>query len=191
MPIEIEKKYKLTPRQFKEMRQRLEDAGATFEGSSFESNRLFSDDGLRARQAYVRLRLTGTGSTLTFKRNLSPGSELKKQLEIESDVADPDAVISILKQLGLKLVILYEKERELWKLGEAEVVLDRLPFGLYMEIEGGVGAIESAEKQVVTGEIAAEVASYPRLTAEHGTHNDGVASAVFADRKEDVGDKEG
>lgn len=189
MPIEIEKKFRLTPPQFEAMRQRLEDAGAKFEGSSFESNQLFSDDSLRERAAYIRLRYTDAGTMLTFKRNLSPGSELKTQMEIESEIGDPEAVISILNELGLRLVILYEKERDFWKLGDAEVVLDRLPFGLYMEIEGTVEAIESAEKQVVTGEIASEVASYPRLTAEFGTHNDGVASAVFADRKQKGGDR--
>lgn len=179
MAIEIEKKFKLTPSQFENMRQRLADSDAEYRGQSFECNRLFSNDEMRQKSAYIRIRNTDRKSTLTYKQNLSPVEALKRQIEFESEVGDPESVEQIIAGLGLKIVIRYEKERETWQLGGAEIVLDRLPFGHYMEIEGSVEDIESAESSIVSGDIAIEPSSYPQLTSELGTLDDGVAVSVF------------
>ncbi len=51
-------------------------------------------------------------------------------------VADVDATEKIIEKLGYPLAIVYEKHRKAWHFGNVEVVLDELPFGYYMEIEG-------------------------------------------------------
>lgn len=62
---------------------------------------------------------------------------------------------------------------------DVEVVMDELPFGLYMEIEGTVEAIESAESNLGLKELEREPRGYPRLTIKYGKTMDGVAVAKF------------
>jgi hypothetical protein len=60
-----------------------------------------------------------------------------------------------------------------------EVVLDELPFGLYMEIEGTSDAIEKAQKKLGLKELEFEPRGYPRLTIKYGKMNGEVAEAKF------------
>ena len=51
MPIEIEKKYRLTGRQRSQLLRKLETIGATRESEEFEENTLYSGKGIDARSA--------------------------------------------------------------------------------------------------------------------------------------------
>jgi len=58
-------------------------------------------------------------------------------------------------------------------------VLDELPFGLYMEIEGTSEAIEKAQKKLGIKDVEQEPRGYPRLTIKYGKMIGGVAVAKF------------
>jgi hypothetical protein len=58
-------------------------------------------------------------------------------------------------------------------------VLDELPFGLFMEIEGEEEAINEAEALLGVEGAEAEHAPYPELTAREGSNADGVIEARF------------
>ena len=53
---------------------------------------------------------------------------------------------AILDALGFTRLLVYEKRRHTWPLGPTEVVIDELPFGLFMEIEGEEDEITAAEQ---------------------------------------------
>jgi hypothetical protein len=60
-----------------------------------------------------------------------------------------------------------------------EIVIDDLPFGLYLEIEGSVTAIKEAEMLLDLDELEAEHKTYPILTSELGIKNGDVIEARF------------
>jgi adenylate cyclase class 2 len=183
MPTEIEKKYRLTPKQREEVLRRLPEIGATRESVDFEVNTLYAGDSIDADRSVLRLRRIGERGILTFKERLPSDSPIKHQLEDETSVGDPDAMDAILESLGFNPTLVYEKRREKWLLGDTEIVVDELPFGLFMEIEGEERAIKEIEAKLAIKRLKAETATYPRLTREHGIDKDGVVEARFAKEK--------
>jgi adenylate cyclase class 2 len=179
MPVEIEKKYRLTPHQREEIRARLPEIGARREQIDFEVNTLYSGDSIDTDRAVLRLRRVGPRAILTFKERLPGSSPIKHQLEDETTVGDADAMDAILESLGFNPTLIYEKRRERWQLEETEIVIDELPFGLFMEIEGEENSINDIEQKLAIKRLKAEVETYPSLTRQHGTNIGGVIEARF------------
>ncbi len=98
MPVEIEKKYRLTPHQREEIRARLPEIGARREQIDFEVNTLYSGDSIDTDRAVLRLRRVGPRAILTFKERLPGSSPIKHQLEDETTVGDADAMDAILNR---------------------------------------------------------------------------------------------
>ena len=117
---------------------------------------------------------------LTYKERLKNDSDIKHRIEHETLVADVDAMERIIDALGYKLSVVYEKHRKTWHLGSVEIVLDELPFGYFMEIEGAVDAIEEAEKLLEAEDLEVEPRGYPRLTVKYGVLVGDVSESRFA-----------
>ncbi|HKP46054.1 MAG TPA: class IV adenylate cyclase [Pyrinomonadaceae bacterium] len=179
MPLEIEKKYRLTPKQQQEVREGLPAIGAHREGEEFEENTLYAGDALELGQAVLRLRRIDERAVLTYKERVGDRMDVKQQLEQETDVTNPDAVEFILEALGFYPALIYEKRRETWRLDATEIVIDELPFGLFMEIEGEEQAIREIESRLAIKRLIAEPMTYPRLTRQHGVNVAGVIEARF------------
>ena len=176
--IEVEKKFRLTNRQRAAVLKRLPKIGASLEGEEFEENTLYDGAALKDGTCVLRLRRVGRKATLTFKKRLSGSSDIKRQIEEETRVANPKAMAAILEALGFTPSLVYEKRRQTWRLGKAEIVIDSLPFGQFMEIEGSVNAIRMVERKL--GErLRAEHATYPQLAQKHGKPRDGLIAARF------------
>ena len=177
--IEVEKKFRLTKRQRDAVLKRLPAVGANLEGEDFEENTLFSGDMLEAGSSVLRLRRVQGKATLTYKKRLPGKSPIKQQREEETAVADPEAMEAILVALGFTPALVYEKRRQTWRLGKTEIVIDVLPFGLFMEIEGRVSDIRAVERKLGLKGLRAENATYPQLTAKHGKVYDGLIESRF------------
>jgi adenylate cyclase, class 2 len=177
--IEIEKKYRLTAQQRADVLQRLKDAGAEDRGEEFEENTLYGGGSLERGKSVLRLRRVGEKALLTFKERVPGESAVKRQREDETAVEDPSAMALILDALGFKPILVYEKRRQTWSLRETEIVVDELPFGLFMEIEGDEHAIDAAEQTLGIGSLTAEHATYPHLTEQHGERVGDVIEARF------------
>ena len=181
MSIEIEKKYRLTPEQRTEILEVLDEVGATFVGEDHEENTLFSNDELIARKAVVRIRCVGDRALLTFKQRIAGISDAKQQIEHESEVADAVEVRSIIESIGLQPAVVYEKRRRTYKIRNVELVLDELPFGHFMEIEGSITSIAEVEMLLGLEDLVVEHETYPRLTAKLGKRNGDVIESRFSD----------
>lgn len=168
MPIEIEKKYRLTPEQATALANRLDEIGAERSGSALEVNTLYSNPTLDLEGAILRLRRIGNRAILTFKKRFSSPSSIKRQLEEETEVEDGDAMARILDRLGFKASLIYEKRRDTWKHHATEIAIDELPFGWFMEIEGEEADIVAVEGEIGIDESSAEEATYPALTRKLG-----------------------
>lgn len=179
MAIEIEKKYRATDGDFERIEDLLETNGAEFTGEDQEVNTVFSGGPLGPLGAIVRLRSTGTTTTLTYKRPLPDRDGAKQRIEIETEIADPQALTSMLAEFGMFPRLIYEKRRRIWRFGEVEVVLDLLPFGSFIEIEGSPEAIRNAETVLEIKGLIVEPETYPLLTLRFGREIDGVTEARF------------
>jgi adenylate cyclase class 2 len=180
MPIEIEKKYRLTRELLEPLRLRLKKAGAeVVREEEFEENIIYTGPGLDPRSRVLRLRRTPRGALFTFKERDSSPSAVKRQREEETEVSDADALASILEALGYRAALVYEKRRATWRLNDTEVVIDELPFGLFLEIEGEESSILEAEKLLDLEDAEAEHAPYPELTLRHGTKKGELFEARF------------
>jgi adenylate cyclase, class 2 len=183
MPIEIEKKYRLTSKQTDSVRHRLPEIGATHLGDELEENTLYAGKGLVIGRTVLRLRRVGDSAVLTYKERLPTTSSIKRQREEETRVDDPEALSAILEALGFKPALVYEKRRQTWVLGKAEIVIDELPFGQFMEIEGTERHIHTVEASLAINNLKVENLSYPQLTLENGKKSGGIIEARFKHRR--------
>ncbi len=179
MSIEIEKKYRLTNEQRESVRRRLPEIGAKLLGEEFEENTLYGGQGLTVGRTVLRLRRAGERAILTYKKRFPSSSSIKRQREDETRVEDPAALNAILEALGFTPALVYEKRRETWVLGKAEIVIDELPFGLFMEIEGKERDIRAVETKLAVKNLKTEKLTYPQLTLENGKRARGVIEARF------------
>jgi adenylate cyclase class 2 len=94
-------------------------------------------------------------------------------------VEDASALADILDALGFVAALVYEKRRMTWRIDDAEAVIDELPFGLFLEIEGEEKTIIRVERLLGLDEVEAEMASYPELTQRFGERNGDRIEARF------------
>lgn len=168
MGTEIEKKYRLNGEQRAELLRRLEETDAVLEGEEFEENTIYSGRDLDPRLSVLRLRRVGGRAILTYKERFPSVSAIKHQREDETRVEDANALEAILDALGYSPTLVYEKRRMTWRFSGAEAVIDELPFGLFLEIEGEEEAIIEIETRLGLCEAEAEMATYPELTERYG-----------------------
>jgi adenylate cyclase class 2 len=180
MAIEIEKKYRIDKKSLVELTAKLGELGAAFAYETFEENYLHRGGILDGRMAVLRLRKTDSGTTLTYKEKVTTAGEFKHQIEFETLVSDVNATESIIEKLGYKLSVVYEKHRKSWHFRNVEVVLDELPFGYFMEIEGSRKDIRAVEKLLGADKFPTEARGYPRLTLKYGKAKNGVMECRFA-----------
>ena len=87
---------------------------------------------------------------LTFKgespRELE--SEARVQEELEVTVDDFEQMVLILERVGFQQSQIYEKYRETFQLGEVEIVIDEMPFGDFVELEGNEEDIRAASGEL-------------------------------------------
>ena len=185
MAIEIEKKYRLTKKDRRSLEQRMRELDCEPKPVEFEENTIYSGGRLDFGGCALRLRRVNQNERayLTFKRRIPNKSAIKHQEEHEVTVTDPDGMDSILKSLGFRPAFVYEKRRTRWEVGAAKVVIDELPFGLFMEIEAAVKEIKRVEKLIGADAIPAVIETYPTLTANLGKKRRGVIEARFKPRK--------
>lgn len=143
MAQEIEVKFPLRDRN--ELVRKLHDIGAQrLYPETFEDNIVLDRRGeLRTKGALLRVRKFGKYSIATYKGPMSIEGGVKSREEVQTGVESFELAIQLLDSLGYKPVFRYQKFREVWRLREVEVVLDRTPIGEYFEIEGPIDTIRS------------------------------------------------
>lgn len=134
------------------LRARLAAAGARqVKPRLYERNVRFDDSAssLLRKGQLLRLRQDDR-ARITFKgmADADHTSEAKVREELETLVGDFETVSEILVRLGFELQQVYEKYRETFRLGDVEVVLDELPFGEFLELEGDEDGIRNAAQQL-------------------------------------------
>jgi len=116
----------------------LQELGAHLEAPRvFENNLRFdTPDGTLARNAQVIRLRQDANLRLTYKGPGSFSDGVRLRPEIEFQVNDFEAARAFLQAIGYQVVMAYEKYRTTYALDRTEVVLDELPYGNFVEIEG-------------------------------------------------------
>ena len=143
MAHEIEVKFALRDRE--ELTRKLHELGAQrLYPETFEDNIVLDRRGeLRTRGALLRVRKFGKYAIATFKGPMSIEGGIKSREEVQTGVESFELAIQLFDSLGFKPTFRYQKFREVWRLREVEVVLDRTPIGEYFEFEGPIDTIRT------------------------------------------------
>src|SRR5436853_6730773 len=159
MAQEIEVKFPLRDRQ--ELVRKLHDIGGQrLYPETFEDNIVLDRRGeLRTRGALLRVRKFGKYSIATFKGPMSIEGGVKTREEVQTGVESFELAIQLFDSLGYKPVFRYQKFREVWRVRDAEVVIDRTPIGEYFEIEGPIETIRA-----IAGELGMNMEQAIRQT---------------------------
>jgi adenylate cyclase class 2 len=179
MAIEVEKKYRLTKDQRRAVEKRLRGLGIKPRPVEFEENTIYRGGNLQPGNRALRLRRVNGRAILTFKRRFPSKSSIKRQQEDETLLGNPDALNTILKALGFEPALVYEKRRTCWLVGKVQLLIDELPYGLFMEIEASEKDIRRVEKKIGALEFEAVDETYPTLTAKFGKKRRGIIEARF------------
>ncbi len=132
---EIEAKFYV--RDLTKIEQRLGELGAKCViPRGFEFNLRFDDSqgSLRAAHKVLRLRQSND-RRLTYKGPAIATQGVLSRTEIELVVDSFENARQFLESLGYHVTVTYEKYRSLHSLGAANIALDELPYGLFVEIE--------------------------------------------------------
>jgi adenylate cyclase class 2 len=140
-----------------------------------------ADNQLFQRRSALRVRSENGKSVLTFKGPVQP-STVKVREEHETIVADGEALLTILRELGWEVWFRYEKYREEFAAEDVVIAIDETPIGVFVEIEGPEEHIHRTA--VALGRSPAEyvTSSYRALYVEHcREHGVEPADMVFDD----------
>jgi adenylate cyclase class 2 len=148
MPAALEREIKLRFANPAAARAAVAAAGATSRrGRRLQQDALLDtgDGVLGASGSALRVRVENGRSVLTFKGPLRP-SAMKLREEIETEVVDGAALLSLLERLGFRVWFRYEKYREEFSLAGCIIAIDETPVGTFVEIEGDeAGVTATAE----------------------------------------------
>ena len=167
MAQEIEIKFALKDRQ--ELVRRLEEIGAQrLYRETFEDNIVLDRRGeLRTRGAMLRVRKFGRYALATFKGPVAFDGGVKTREEVQTGVESFELAIQLFDTLGFKPTFRYQKFREVWRVREVEVVLDRTPIGDYFEIEGPLDVIRAVADELGMNMDSGIRQSYADLYRQH------------------------
>jgi adenylate cyclase class 2 len=179
MAIETEKKYRLSIDEREKVFASLKELNAEFTGQDFEVNEIYGGGILAETKSVLRVRKIDKKTILTYKKRLAGASPVKQQVEYETEVSDAETLAKIIESLGFEKLIVYEKRRQKWNFNHCEVVLDELPFGMFMEIEGKHDHIGLTEILLEAENFQVEHETYPGLTKKLGIQNGAMIEARF------------
>ncbi len=161
---EIEVKFYV--RDLPAVRARLQALGARLiRERTFEVNLRFDNAAgdLRRQGRVLRLRRDDQ-ARLTYKGPSTNKHGALSRQEFEFTIGDFEAARKTLEALGYQVVAVYEKYRTVYALGNVHIMLDELPYGDFIEIEGpDLRALRETARALHLDYAAAIPASYLTL----------------------------
>jgi len=164
---EIEIKFALKDRNA--LVRKLHELGAQrLYAETFEDNIVLDRRGeLRTKGSMLRVRKFGRYALATFKGPMAFEGGVKSREEVQTGVESFELAIQLFDALGFKPTFRYQKFREVWRVHDVEVVLDRTPIGDYFEIEGALDVIRGVAEQLGMNMDSGIRQSYAELYRQH------------------------
>lgn len=153
----------------------LEIEGKLVTPRIFERNIRFDTawDSLMHQGKLLRLR-QDRAVRLTYKGEPKEAidSEVRIREELEIVLDDFDTAASILEKVGLEPRQIYEKYRETFHVRSVEVVLDEMPFGDFVELEGDASNIREVADSLNLDWNKRILSNYLTLMSRLKNHHD-------------------
>ncbi len=166
MAQEVEIKFRVED--LRRLSRKLRTAGFRLKTRrTHEMNTLYDLPGgvLRANKQLLRIREYGAKWTITHKSGTVREKHSSRE-ELETAVADGQAMDAILRALGYSPSFRYEKFRAEWHQGKGHVVVDETPIGDFCEIEGPAQWIDRTAKKLGIAEKDYILKNYASLFVE-------------------------
>ncbi|MCL5611512.1 MAG: class IV adenylate cyclase [Chloroflexi bacterium] len=132
-----------------DIEQRLRNLGAhLIQQRTHEANLRFdtSNGNFKREGRVLRLR-RDDAIRLTYKDGSRKRDGVILRREIEFAVSDFDSARKFIEALGYQVVFIYEKYRSTYELDGVHIMLDEMPYGNFVEIEGELASLKPiAEK---------------------------------------------
>ena len=162
-----ETEIKLAVKDARSARRRLREAGFVVSRPRvFEANTVFDTPelSLRASSRLLRIRQAGRVATMTYKGVPATG-KYKSREELELEVRNAAAMMSIMERLGYQRMFRYEKYRTEFRQPRRAgiAMLDETPVGVYLELEGTPHWIDLTARRLGFQESDYITASYGRV----------------------------
>ena len=146
------------------IRTRLESQGAELaKPRVFERNIRYENEDASLANNGIVLRLRQDSRVrLTYKEPMlaQASTGTISRVEFETEVSDFDTMHTILNRLGFHQSLIYEKYRTTYHWQDAEIVLDEMPYGYFIEIEGDAETINQIVDQLGLSNSPRLLASY-------------------------------
>ena len=153
MPVTVEREVKLRFDDPASARAAVIAAGATpVRARRLQDDSLLDtvDETLRRERCVLRVRVESGKSLVTFKGPVQPALT-KVREELETIVADGEALLGMLEALGFHVWFRYQKYREEFALDDVIIAVDETPLGTFIEIEGGERGIAGTAEALGRG----------------------------------------
>jgi adenylate cyclase class 2 len=167
--IEVEAKVRVED--LKNIEGRLREAGARRLGADQQVDTFFRHPSrdFGATDETLRLRRYRGRMELTYKGPRAEGAIKKRTERTVALRHDPS---QLLEDLGFEPIHTVKKHRSLWRMGDVEVALDKIPgLGTFVEVEatrGGEKAVQQALRRLGISERIIEPRSYFEMTVTPG-----------------------
>jgi adenylate cyclase class 2 len=160
---ELEMKFYISKR--KEMEMKLGRLGQVIAPRVYEVNLRFDTPERSLSNAGKVLRLRrDTKARITYKAGGTLEGGVNRRQELEFTVSDFETAKALLEALGYQVYTIYEKYRTTYRMENLEVVVDELPTGDFLEIEGPDSeSIRAAAKKLGLNWEAGILVSYTVL----------------------------
>lgn len=160
-----ETEVKLYIKAFDNIIQSLNEAGAeVIQERVHERNMRYENEDKSLTDKGVVLRLReDVDITLTYKGTSSVDNGIMSREELEVQISNYDVMEQILNRLGYCPFMFYEKYRTIYALNDTQIMLDEMPFGNFVEIEGEIDTIESTINLLNLNDVERRPQSYSKL----------------------------
>jgi len=170
--IESELKFRLSGgADHTRLRAALRRLGAKLEGSYDEENYRFEGRGKITRRNTLRLRVLdgGPSGVLTAKGPAQFVGGVKVREETEVAVSEAHPMLDLLELLGFRVLVVYRKQRAVWKIGPTSITLDKLDFGYFAEVEGPLESVAEVARSLGLDPAKAVKDSYSVMARKHAS----------------------
>ena len=172
---EQEIEVKLYVRDLKKIELRLQDLKAQLiQPRVHEINYRYDlpNGSLRTKGQVLRLR-RDTNVILTYKGPSKIVDGVFSRTELETTMGDLETAQHVLEALGYVQILIYEKYRAIYELNGCHIMLDELPYGDFVEIEGpDASSIRKMALHIGLDFESAVGAGYARIFENYNSKHD-------------------
>lgn len=155
--------------------QKLRENGAVFLGAAKEKTIRIDTKScdLEEKGLFLRVR-GGFSNTITLKEKVGEDTTTRNRLETEFEIEDIDNMIYIFKRIGFNYIRELDKYRTMWSFQQVSIVIDELPFGIYMEIEGNEDQIKAVKQELDLMSESSVIETYWEINEKKNPNNSSI-----------------